>query len=305
MTKSSILEHEKALSEGAYYPIADLALLSVEGSDRERFLQGMISNDVKALAPRKSMLASMLSVKGKLISDLMVLNAGETYSLVVPLAREAIVQETLEKYVISEDVTIRIVSNTPMIVALMGPGAQENAHSYFTLAYDLPLCPTLYALIPRSDWIEFEKALAKNMVCLSDEAFEALRIEAGIPKFGVDIDEETLVMEVPFLEKGISYTKGCYIGQETVARVHSRGGNVAKRLMGLALTGFKDAPPNGALVLYNDKEVGRVTSACYSPKLGSSLAMAMIHREAFAPGNNVNVLLGDQKISAFVVALPL
>ncbi|HWN90867.1 MAG TPA: glycine cleavage T C-terminal barrel domain-containing protein, partial [Verrucomicrobiae bacterium] len=133
------------------------------------------------------------------------------------------------------------------------------------------------------------------------EAAELLRVEAGIPAFGADVDENLILPETR-LDQLVSYTKGCYIGQETVARVKYRG-HVNRGLSGLVVEG-KEVPTSGDVVLAEDKEVGRVTSAVHSIALGKPIALGYVRREHFEPGSAVAVRVRDQLVPARVVELP-
>jgi folate-binding protein YgfZ len=289
---------------------SDRTLFSVAGRDRERFLQGMISNDLHALSQGKAMVASMLTPKGKLIAFFTVCLAGSDYQLEVDRTQGDKVRPTLEQYVIAEDVTITDLSREITVFSVLGAGASEAISSaggvdFQRVEFGFPVEPTWQVYVPSSRCGAFEQKLHLSAHELSPNEFETLRIEAGIPRFGVDVSDENLPLEIPYLERGVSYTKGCYIGQETMARVHSRGGHVAKRLMGLAVAGVSRPLPVGSTVQWNGKEVGKITSSCLSSALGSPLSLAMIHREAFSPGTAVEVESGGQRFSASVITLPL
>jgi folate-binding protein YgfZ len=130
-------------------------------------------------------------------------------------------------------------------------------------------------------------------------AFTAARIEAGFPLFGVDFGEENFPQEVGRDPVAISFTKGCYLGQETVARIDALG-HVNQRIAGVRFFG-SDVPMNGTKLTLQGKEVGVVTSAAFSPKLGAPLALSMVRREANSPGTRLGSAIGECE----VVALPL
>jgi folate-binding protein YgfZ len=130
---------------------------------------------------------------------------------------------------------------------------------------------------------------ASGVVKLERDAAEALRIEAGVPRFGADLDEETIPLEAGIEARAISFTKGCYVGQEVIIRVLHRGhGRVARKLVGL-LFDAGDPPAAGSAVHAAEREIGRITSSATSPAMGRAIALAYVHRDFLAPGTNVTV----------------
>ena len=133
------------------------------------------------------------------------------------------------------------------------------------------------------------------------EAWNVLRVEAGVVRYGVDVDASTLLLEAP-LPEAYSLNKGCYLGQEVIARITYRG-HVNRKIVGFRLADAR-VPPAGAPVLVGGKEVGRITSAVLSPALGVGLALGFLRREHHEPGTRVEVRAGDEPLSAEVAALP-
>jgi folate-binding protein YgfZ len=140
------------------------------------------------------------------------------------------------------------------------------------------------------------------------ETLETLRIEGGRPEFGVDMDEETIPLEAGIEDTAISLTKGCYVGQEVIIRVLHRGhGRVARRLVGLLLesnAGERLVPTAGARILAGGKETGSITSATYSPRRGSPIALGYVQRDFVDPGTKLEVEAGDRRVGATVVDRP-
>jgi folate-binding protein YgfZ len=134
------------------------------------------------------------------------------------------------------------------------------------------------------------------------DALEILRIEAGVPRYGVDMDETNVVTEAG-LDDAVSYTKGCYTGQEIIARIHWRG-HVAKRLAGLVFEDEKEIEPAAKVLAADGKEIGRVTSATFSPRLGRTVALAYIKYDYLAPGTQARVVTGEPERLAAVAELP-
>ncbi len=329
-SKNWLDQYDHTIKHAGLYRRRDRTLFSVEGGDRIRFLHAMTSNDVQALLPRSKMLASILNPKGKLLADLWIYNLGEKFWIEVNSKALKTVVSTLEKYILAENVTVSDLSHQTEILTLLGPKAFEALHKasgvpindtaqdmvpfkicntdcYITI-FRAPLNPTLQIFVPFENhdvWSAITNVEPGLLQPIEQKSFEVLRIEAGIPIYGIDMTEENLLSEIPYLEQGVSYTKGCYIGQETVARVHARGGNVAHRLMGVVIEGLNQEILAGTKIFLKEKEVGKITSSCYSPKLQKTLCMALIHRDAFSPGTQVKVFVQEEGYAAEVVSLPV
>lgn len=134
------------------------------------------------------------------------------------------------------------------------------------------------------------------------DAFEILRIEAGLPRYGVDMDDTNVVTETT-LDDGVSYTKGCYVGQEIIARIKYRG-HVAKKLSGLAFEQAVKVEPNAIIKSPDDKDVGRITSKTYSPHLGYTIALGYLKYDYLTPGTEVKVISDHEEFKARVTELP-
>jgi folate-binding protein YgfZ len=148
------------------------------------------------------------------------------------------------------------------------------------------------------------RLLQAGAISCSVETAETLRIEAGRPRFGVDMDTDTIPLEAGIEDRAISLTKGCYVGQEVIVRVLHRGhGRVARRLVGLVQADGA-LPAANDQVFFGDQEVGRITSAATSPKLGAIIALAYVHRDHSEPGTDVVVATKDGRIAARVRSLP-
>lgn len=324
-------EYKFVVESAGLFKREDRALVKLIGNDRVRWLQGMVTNDVKALQPAQWMPASVLSIKGRVLADLLVIHCGDEIWMEMDADSKESTLATLQKYIIRDDVKLEAVSPTHEIYTLLGPKAGEALQEAFSINVEMFSAGSLYKAqlgatavhflsrddlfnpsfelyFPKEIAAQAEKALLEKtqaVQMISKQTFEIFRIQAGIPQYGVDISEENLVLEIPYLEKGISYTKGCYIGQEPLARLHGRGGNVSKRLMGLVIQNDLQALPRDCVVQISEKEVGKTRSSCYSPKLNATLALAFIHRDAFEPGTELTVLCNQQHFPAKVVALPL
>ena len=138
---------------------------------------------------------------------------------------------------------------------------------------------------------------------VSSDTFETLRIEGGIPRYGIDMDETNVVTETN-LDDAISYTKGCYLGQEIIVRIKHRG-HVAKQLTGMLVEGSAAVTRNAKIVSHEDREIGRVTSSTFSPRLDRAIALGYVKYDYLAPGTPMKVVEADYEASGTVAALPL
>jgi len=285
--------------------------LLVGGPDAPEYLQGQLTNDVEALAPGEGCYAALLDRKGHMQADMRVLRLvdEELWIDTEPEGVEA-ARRHLQTYKIGREVEIAEVGAERAILSLIGPRSAE-------IAGTPPLPPyacesTVVAgtecvaagtpegvdlIVAAGDAGRLREALlAAGAVEVSDAAAEILRIEAGRPRFGAEMGTETMPAEAGIVEAAVSFDKGCYIGQEPVARLHYKG-RPNRHLRGLRLS----APigPGSALRL-SEREVGRVGSSCVSPVHGP-IALAVVRREA-EPGDELSVDEGG--VTARVVDLP-
>ncbi len=300
-------------------------LVEATGRDRAVFLNGMLTNDVKSLAPGQGCGAAFLDAHGKVQSLLAVLACQDCLLMIVPGGTAARLVELLDKFLFSERVTLRDASAESIRLMLAGPGTPALVERLAEVA--LPASawhhavgrigdvavrvvrgagetgePEAWLIAPSGNGASlWEKVRAGGARPVGLTALDALRVEAGTAWYGHDADERTLLPEVPF-QKLVSDTKGCYIGQEVIVRIRDRG-HVNRFLTGLTLDG--DAvPQSGAPVVVAGQEVGRVTSAVWSFELGRPIALAMVRREHGQPGAAVTVDAGGRSIPGQVIGLP-
>jgi folate-binding protein YgfZ len=285
--------------------------LLVSGPDAAEYLQGQLTNDVEALEVGDGQYAALLDRKGHMQSDMRVLRPAAEEIWVdtepEPLAQ---VRRHLEMYSIGREVAVADLSAERTILSLIGPRSVEIAG---TAALPQNACETtsvagveciaagtregIDLIAPAEEAERLREALlAGGAVAVSAEAAEILRIEAGVPRFGAEMGNETMPAEAGIVEDTVSFTKGCYIGQETVARLHYKG-KPNRHLRGLQLSA--PAEP-GASLLLGEKEVGRLGGTAISPALGP-IGMAIVRREA-EPGAELAV--GEDGVTARVVDLP-
>ena len=321
--------YEAARHRVVSLPRTGRAWIVVSGKDRASYLQGLLTNDIVALQAGQGCYAAYLTPQGRLIADLAVHELGDLLLLDVPLATRQTVLSRLDQFIFSEDVQLGDVTDTFAGVSIIGPGAGAMVAQLVAADPDTMTALPAYGsvrttmeggacIVLRSGdrGVEafdllVEPALLPRLTAALDEAgvpaadpaaLEALRIEAGLPVFGRDMDEEILPLEAGIEARAISFTKGCYVGQEVIIRVLHRGhGRVAKKLVGLTVDG--DAvPAAGTPVETDGKAIGKVTSAAWSPRLARTVALAYVHRDALAPGTAVQVSGRDGVVSALPFA---
>ncbi len=291
------------------------ARIRVTGKDRAKFLQNMTTQDVKALAPGRSALACALTVKAKLVADFRVHALEDHFLLDVDAARAGALVEHLRKFVVVNQVVFEDRSAATGALAVEGPRAAEAAERARVAAGDGAVVARftvsgeegfrVYA--PRAALEAAAAAIAGatgGAGPVPAEVVEVLRVENGSPRFGLDLDEATLPPESDFLNRAaLSYTKGCYLGQEPIARIHFLG-HVNKKLMGLVGAGA--APGYRLHAAADGREVGRVTSGAFSIGLGAPVALGSVRREFFAPGTRLRAgAAGPGAPEVEVRALPL
>jgi folate-binding protein YgfZ len=286
--------------------------LLVSGPEAAEYLQGQLTNDTEAIEPGEGIYAALLDRKGHMQGDMRVLRPGEGPDLWLDTEPEAVeaVRRHLGMYKIGRQVDVADVGEERAILSLIGPRAvevagsaplPENACQELTLggaqclAVGTAVGIDVFVPAAERDRV-WDALLAAGAAEVSPEAAEILRIESGRPRFGAEMGTETMPAEAGIVEQAVSFTKGCYIGQETVARLHYKG-RPNRHLRGLRLSA--PAGPGEPLRL-GDKEVGRLGSAAVSPAFGP-IGLAILRREA-EPGARLAV--GEDGVTAEVVALP-
>ena len=298
-------------TESLYLDLSDRAKLRLTGADRVRFLNGQVSNDVRRATADASVYTGVMTIKGKLCADAFVHVDGE--SLLVdaePALREALTAR-LERYIIADDVQLEDVTDGLGLLHLLdyaadtgSPHAEPVAALLRELAPDVRAVrsarlgrPGLDLFLPasRSDEVR-ARVHAAGFTLLNEDGAESLRISAGVPRWGAELDENTLPAEAGIEERAVSYTKGCYIGQEIVSRIKSVG-HVNRSLCGVLALDASPLYPGMALFPAgadaapgpDAKPVGRLTSAASSSGHGGAayLALGYVRRGWEAPGTRL------------------
>jgi tRNA-modifying protein YgfZ len=312
-TVQAPVDEHRVLREGCgLLDRSERGKLALTGGEAKDFLQGQLSNDVAALTPGEGLYATFLTHKGKMLGDLRVFDLGD--ELLLDTERVALQElfTMIRRYKLGRDVELRKRTLETGLLSLIGPGARRMAGAE-ELPGDEHACAR--AKVGGVDVVQAVTDVGVDVFCAAEHtdavraalasagarpvgeaAAEALRIERGRPRYGVEMDADTIPQEAGLNERAVSFTKGCYVGQETVARLHYRG-KPNRHLRGLRLS----APArHGDPLCLGEKAVGAVGSAAISPTLGP-IALALVRREA-EPG--ATVLVGDGAAPAEVVTLP-
>jgi len=301
--------------------------LLVSGSESLQFLNGLITNDMKTLQPDHWMPAAFPNVQGRLLASVRVLNLGSDGFLIdTEAATSEQVLKTVQRFTFAGDFQVEDLMNTTALLTLQGAQSQQIIASVFgEQAAALSQFQVVRAnwsnasvtvmrsshtsedgfdlFLPAAAAAEVWQALINaNARPVGYDALEVLRVEAGQPRYGIDMDETNVVSETG-LDDAISFTKGCYIGQEIIARIKYRG-HVAKKLTGILFTGQVGITAQAKIRSVDDKEIGRVTSVVYSPRLKRSIALGYVKYDYLAAETEVKVVFEDQELKAKVVELP-
>jgi folate-binding protein YgfZ len=281
---------------------SDRGKLALTGPDAKTFLHGQVTNDIESLTPGHGCYAAFLTHKGKMLGDLRVFDLGD--ELLLDCER-VVLQELfnmIRRYKLGADVELHKRTLELALLSVVGPeaprlaGPDEHDNARTTLGgRDVVAVTTdvgVDVFCAAADRGAVRAALA--FPDADEAAAEVVRVEHGRPRYGVDLDDSVIPQEAGLNERAVSFTKGCYVGQETVARLYYRG-KPNRRLLGLKLS----APaPTGSELRLGEKVVGRLGSSVESPALGP-IGLALVRREA-APGDTVDVA----GVSALIVDVP-
>jgi folate-binding protein YgfZ len=295
-------EAEAARTSSAAIDLSWRAVIEMTGRDRARFLHGMCTNEIKKLTPGGGCLAAVVNRQGKMVGDIAVHAAENALLLETDRANAPALIEHLNRFVVADDVTLRV--SEAAVVGLYGPSAgallgmsasppyqgQMREGGVFVAADPALPVPGFTLIVPPGR-DEMSGLLGHGMSPLGFEAWERLRIENGFPRWGADMGPDVLPMEAGLEPLAIRYDKGCYIGQEVIQRVKTYS-EPPKMLVQLAFDG--EAPAVGAKIVAGAEEVGHVTS------VAPGLALGYVRKEQKAPGTRV--MIGT--VSAGVRALP-
>jgi folate-binding protein YgfZ len=328
-----VAEHVALRESAGVFDLSFRGRICLTGVDRIRFLHGQVTNDVKRLSPGEGCYAVLTTAKGKMESDLNIFCLQDELLLDFEPGLTAKVSQRLEKFLVSDDVQIVDAAPHYGLLSVQGPKAESVVRSLGIFS-EIPAKPfnsvkisdaTLGEIYfmnqPRLASTGFDLfvpndslgAVADKMIAAAKSvggrasgwrAFEIARIEAGLPRFGADMDETLLPLECGIEDRAVSYNKGCYIGQEVLNRIHSFG-HVTKELRGLWLADdLPGLPQKGDKLFHAGKEMGFVTSAVKSPMLKASIALGYVRKEANQIGTELTVRGSHGETVARIVKLP-
>ncbi|MGQ0792486.1 MAG: CAF17-like 4Fe-4S cluster assembly/insertion protein YgfZ [Deltaproteobacteria bacterium] len=305
-------EYSAARAAAAVADISHRGRIRLSGREHIKFLQGMLTNDVAKLEDGRGLYAALLTAKGRMIADMRVYRDGDAALLDLEPGLNEAIGNLLIKYRISykaniEDatqilshLTVQGKASKSRIEELLGvkiPGLAKHEIAKISLGgitltiaeadrtgdggYDI--------FVDSATVCEIWKRLREGIAPIGAEALEILRIEAAIPRYGRDMDENTIPIEAGIWD-ALSFDKGCYVGQEVIARIKWRG-HVNRHLLGFSIEGGR-IPQAGAKIFHDEREIGQLTSPCLSPHAGGIIALGYARREFSDMGARVSIALG-------------
>jgi folate-binding protein YgfZ len=319
----------RALKEAAAIgAVAPRSAIGLSGKDRAAFLQGLLTNDIQALASGTGCYSAWLTPQGRMLTDLHVFESGDMMLLDLPTEVVQPTLQRLDQFLFGEDVQFADLSAALASVWIHGPAAgsilertlnlgdldhwseYQNARAAFAGSPVVAArvsqlgVPAFCVYLEPARADDLRQALqAAGAVIADPEAIEAARIEAGYPLFGIDMTDDTIPLEAGIEGRAISLSKGCYVGQEVIIRVLHRGqGRVARKLVALRIEG--DPPSRGTKISIGDRDIGFVTSAVRSPVYGT-VALGYVHRDFVEPGTHVEIAAAADRASAVVSERPI
>jgi tRNA-modifying protein YgfZ len=336
-SKASSVLHEDyrhIREDSAIGTIAPRQQIAVAGPDRATYLQGLLTNDIPALSAGTGCYAAWLTPQGRMLTDMHVLESGGLILLDVPAETADATRDRLEQFIFTENVQVELLAGKltgvwihgPQAPAVVGrvlsdpPGRSERTgptallvalrdyqHVSMSFHEQAVSVARIDQLGVPGFCVYLEPSRERDLIAaliqagaheVSHEAIETARIEVGYPVFGVDMTDDTIPLEAGIEDRALSMSKGCYVGQEVIIRVLHRGhGRVARKLVTLRIDGAVLQP--GARLFAADRDVGFVTSAADSPRLGA-IAMAYVHRDFLTPGTTLEAATDSGRVPATV-----
>ena len=323
-------EYKAVMGRAGITDLSHRGKLRLSGKDHLKFLQGMLTNDVLKLEPGSGMYSALLTVKGRMVSDMRVYKEEDSVLLELEPGLNLKVAELLKKYRLSYKADIDDISDAYGLFSINGPQANEllfgaldiapgemEQHDHLRAVFnglDVMVVKRKRTPVEGYDLYVSAEHASTLWQALTDaeggagitpvglRAMETLRVEAGIPVYGIDMDESNIPIEAGIWD-ALNFEKGCYVGQEVVARIKWRG-HVNWHLTGFLIEGDR-VPSPGDELFANEKKVGRVTSSAHSPAMGTPIALGYIRRELKEPGTRIRVKSADDHAAeATVSALP-
>jgi folate-binding protein YgfZ len=337
----ALAEHAALRASAGVLDLSFRSRICLTGADRARFLHGQVTNDVNRLRAGEGSYAAITTAKGKMESDLNIYALQDELLLDFEPGLTQKISQRLEKFIVSDDVQVVDVAPLYGLLSVQGPKAGEvvkalgifselPATEFQSIKINDGMLGEIYLMnqsraarpgsagVPPASFDLFVPtdslgAVADKLIAAAKsvggracgwDALEIARIEAGIPRYGADMDESNIPLECGVESRAVSYKKGCYIGQEVINRIHSIG-HVNKELRGLRLADdLNTLPAKGEKLFHDGKEVGHVTSAVKSPALSATIALGYVRREANAPGTELVLHSAKGESKAVVAEIP-
>ena len=270
--------YKAVTANGGVVRRSDRGVLAVSGEDRAGWLQGLLTNDVEAVGDGATQYSAYLTPQGRMITDMNVAVRANRILLDVPAPLAAALRDKLDALIFSEDAQV---------------SDESGRLSVWTVIRRDEFVTVIGETLPD----EFAGLVEINL-----DTFEVIRIERGVPRFLADMGEDTIPLEAGIEDRAISFTKGCYVGQEVIVRVtHRGGGRVAKKLVRWIADASADIVPLPDSRIFSfDKDIGRVTSAAFSPNINRVVGLGYVHRDFTDQGTDVTVMWNDSRIKAAV-----
>lgn len=324
----SVTEYSAVRNGGAgLIDISSRGRILVSGAEVVMFLNGLITNDMKTLAANSWMPAVFPNVQGRLLASVRVIHRDDGFLIDTESATHDTVLKLLERFTMAGDFRVTDLTDETATLSIQGKQAgeiiratlgeeaakverQQAANAQFAQGSRVTVIRATHTAEDGFDLFVDANAAGQlgevltnaGAPAVSANTSETLRIEAGIARFGLDMDETKVVTETN-LDDAVSFTKGCYIGQEIIARIKYRG-HVAKKLTGLTVDSDQELEDGSRILSGDGKEIGRVTSSTFSPGLARRIALGYIKYDYLAPGTEVQVSVGKDQIRGTVADLP-
>ena len=298
----------------------------VSGSEAVMFLNGLITNDLKTLALNSWMPAAFANVQGRLLAAVRIVHHRDGFLIdTEESTREALIK-LIERFTLAGDFKVADLTEETAELSVQGKTSGEVIQKVFggqaaeleiqkslTLDFQGAAVTLIRAthtaedgfdiFVSRGDFSRIREALTNaGARTISEDTFEILRIEAGVPRYGVDMDEANVVTETN-LDDAVSFTKGCYVGQEIIVRIKHRG-HVAKKLTGIVLSDANPVSRDAKITSVDGKEIGRVTSSTFSPRLNRAIALGYVKYDYLKLETAVKIVMPDYETNGVVAELP-
>jgi folate-binding protein YgfZ len=329
MTESISLAEYSAVRDGGagLFDQSSRGRILVSGSEAVMFLNGLITNDMKTLAVNSWMLAAFANVQGRLLAAVRIAHREDGFLIDTESATRETVITLLDRFTLAGDFHLQDLTNETAMFSVHGRRASEIISGVFgaeaagverqrivNAQFEDATVNLIRATHTAEDGFDLfieannssklgDALMESGAAPISNATFETLRIEAGVPLYGIDMDENNVVTETN-LDDAVSFTKGCYLGQEIIVRIKHRG-HVAKKLSGLVLDDSTPVPRNSKIISSEGKEIGRVTSSAFSPRLDRAVALGYLKYDYLAAGTEVKVAGPESETNATVADLPL